>query len=103
MFLLRLFSGPGPPVAGLSHRAALDHAAGRTSERLRPVVMAGVVAAHPSLTVHLPVWLNPLGQAEAAATSNSGDFIGLLKSSGCVTLAPGMERSTQSVPYTPWI
>ena len=99
---------PGNPVSALTNLhvlalPALDHAAGRTSERLRPVVMAGVVAAHPSLTVHLPVWLNPLGQAEAAATSNSGDFIGLLKSSGCVTLAPGMERSTQSVPYTPWI
>ncbi len=105
-----LIALPGNPVSAVTNLhvlalPALDHAAGRTSERSRPVLPDGKLPAHPGFTLHLPVWINAAGRAEVAATSNSGDFIGLLRSSGCVTIPPRLEHELQplTLPYTPWL
>lgn len=98
---------PGNPVSALTNLhvlvlPALDHAAGRTRGRAYPVAMDGAIPAHPSFTLHLPVAIHAAGRAAAAPTSNSGDFIGLLKSSGCVTLPPRADH-TSLLSYTPWL
>ena len=53
-------------------------------------------------THHLPVVLDPDGRAQAAATGNSGDFIGLLKSDGFLTLPPRGDVAAAH-PFTPWL
>lgn len=101
---------PGNPVSALTNLhvlalPALDRAAGRSSARSRPVVAGGALPAHSSFTLHLPVCLDAAGRAHAAPTSNSGDFVGLLNSSGCVTLPPLPERPAHPITmsYTPWL
>jgi molybdopterin molybdotransferase len=105
-----LIALPGNPVSAVTNLhvlalPALDHAAGRTGERSWPVLPDGLLPAHPGFTLHLPVRINRAGRAEAAATSNSGDFIGLLRSSGCVTIPPRPEHELQplTLSYTPWL
>ena len=101
---------PGNPVSALTNLhvlaiPALDHAAGRTGVRSRLVTVESDIAAHPDLTVHLPVRINAAGRAEPAPTSNSGDFTGLLASSGCATVPPRSQPLSQplTVSYTPWL
>ena len=101
---------PGNPVSALTNLhvlalAALDQAAGRSRERTRQVTMEGPVPEHASFTIHLPVRLNAAGRAQAAAPVNSGDFTGLLNSSGCVTIPPRPDWPALplALSYTPWL
>jgi molybdopterin molybdotransferase len=101
---------PGNPVSALTglHTfliPSLAAASGRPRPALRRVVMDDRTMQLPGFTRHLPVTLRSDGRAEAAATGNSGDFIGLLKSDGFVTLPPRSEATAISAafPFTPWL
>jgi molybdopterin molybdotransferase len=97
---------PGNPVSALTglHTfvfPALALASGLPLPAARRVVMADATTL-PEFTRHLPVVLREDGKAEAADVGNSGDFIGLLKSEGFITLPPrGMEAA--AFPFTPWL
>ncbi len=98
---------PGNPVSALTglHAfvlPALAAAAGFSPPPARMVIPAGRVSGLPGMTQHLPVRLRGDGRAEPAATGNSGDFIGLLRSDGFITLPPngGMNAA---FPFTPWL
>ncbi len=97
---------PGNPVSALTGLhvfllPALTVASGLPRPSPRRVVMDDRTQQLPDFTRHLPVTLRADGRAESAATGNSGDFIGLLKSDGFVTLPP---RGSFDVafPFTPW-
>ncbi len=98
---------PGNPVSALTglHAfvlPALAAASALPQPVLWQVVMEDHTALLPDFTRHLPVKLRTDGRAEAATTGNSGDFIGLLKSDGFVTLPPsGSELA--AFPFTPWL
>ncbi len=97
---------PGNPVSALTglHTLvfpALAVASGLPLPPLRRVVMDDKNQHLEGLTRHLPVTLRTDGRAEPAATGNSGDFIGLLRSDGFVTLPPRGAVST-AYPFTPW-
>lgn len=97
---------PGNPVSALTalHTLllpALAAASGLIPASPRRVVMADRSQQLPDFTRHLPVTIRADGRAEPAATGNSGDFIGLLKSDGFVTLPP-CGISSAALPYTPW-
>lgn len=68
----------------------------------RYVVMNDRTMHLPDFTRHLPVIIRADGRAEPSTVGNSGDFIGLLKSDGFVTLPP---RGLPDVafPFTPWL
>ncbi len=97
---------PGNPVSALTglHTfvlPALEVAAGlRRPEKCR-VVLDDASQELPDFTRHLPVVLRADGRAEAAATGNSGDFIGLLASDGFVTLPPRGDMAV-ALSFTPW-
>ena len=98
---------PGNPVSALTGLhvfllPALAVASGVSRPAARRVVMDDRTTQLADFTRHLPVRLRNDGRAEPAATDNSGDFIGLLKSNGFVTLPP---RGSMDVafPYTPWL
>jgi molybdopterin molybdotransferase len=98
---------PGNPVSALTglHAfvlPALALASGLQVPKPRLVIPAGRMDGLPGMTQHLPVILGTDGRAQAAATGNSGDFIGLLKSDGYVTLPPRGETFT-ALPFTPWL
>jgi len=98
---------PGNPVSAITglHALvlpALAVASGLTVPRQRLVIPDGRLDGLPGMTHHLPVVLRDDGRAQAAATGNSGDFIGLLKSDGYVTLPP-RGASTAAYPFTPWL
>jgi molybdopterin molybdotransferase len=100
---------PGNPVSALTglHAfvlPALIWASGADIPEARQVRMAAASHQLPEFTRHLPVTLSPDGSAVAAATGNSGDFIGLLKSEGFVTLPPRADTTPipTGFPYTPW-
>jgi len=100
---------PGNPVSAITglHAfvlPALARAAGiegKTGRLVVPVDCPGL----DGMTQHLPVTLRTDGRAEAAPTGNSGDFIGLLKSDGFVTLPPRgqLPGPAAAVPFTPWL
>ncbi len=97
---------PGNPVSALTglHTLvfpALDAAAGLRRKPKRLVVMDDSSRHVVEFTRHLPVALGADGRAQAAATGNSGDFIGLLASDGFVTLPP-RGGTAVAFPYTPW-
>lgn len=101
---------PGNPVSALTglHAMvlpALAAACGGPVPKPRLVVVGRGITGLSGMTRHLPVSLGDDGRAQAAATGNSGDFIGLLKSHGFVTLQPHGERPSipAAVPFTPWI
>lgn len=101
---------PGNPVSALTGlhafvMPALAVASGLPLPTRRRVIPTGRMAGLPGLTHHLPVTLGDDGRAEASATGNSGDFIGLLKSDGFVTLPPRGESPgiAAALPFTPWI
>ncbi len=97
---------PGNPVSALIGLhvfllPALAVASGLARPSPRRVVMDDRTLQLPDFTRHLPVTLRADGRAEPAATGNSGDFIGLLKSDGFVTLPP-RGSSDAAFPFTPW-
>ncbi|MEO5913592.1 MAG: molybdopterin molybdotransferase MoeA [Luteolibacter sp.] len=98
---------PGNPVSALTglHAfvfPALAVASGLPRPAGRRVVMNDRTQHLSGFTRHLPVTLRADGRAEPAVTGNSGDFIGLLKSDGFITLPPQGDLST-AYPYTPWL
>lgn len=100
---------PGNPVSALTgfHAfvgPALAVASGLPRPVLRRVLMNDRGAALDGFTRHLPVSLRADGRAEPAATGNSGDFIGLLRSDGFLTLPPrGGAQASAAFPFTPWL
>ncbi len=97
---------PGNPVSALTGLhvfvlPALAAAAGLPRSSPRRVVMDDRTMQLADFTRHLPVRLRADGRAEPAATCNSGDFIGLLKSDGFVTLPP-RGATDVAFPFTPW-
>lgn len=97
---------PGNPVSALTafHAfvlPALAVASGLSLPPPRLVILEGAKNALLDFTWHLPVRLRADGRAEPAATGNSGDFIGLLKSDGFVTIPP--RGADAAYPYTPWL
>jgi molybdopterin molybdotransferase len=102
-----VFALPGNPVSALTglHTFVLPclaAASGLKSPPRRLVTLEDPNLQLPDFTRHLPVTLRADGRAEAAMIGNSGDFIGLLKSTGFVTLPP---RGSAAVafPFTPWL
>ncbi|MES2922557.1 MAG: molybdopterin molybdotransferase MoeA [Verrucomicrobiota bacterium] len=98
---------PGNPVSALTGLhvfllPALAVASGLPRPSPRRVVMDDRTQQLADFTRHLPVTLRADGRAEPAATGNSGDFIGLLKSDGFVTLPP-RGSIVVAFPYTPWL
>ena len=98
---------PGNPVSALTglHAfvlPALVVASGCPLPKPRLVVPAGRFDGLPGMTQHLPVKLGNDGRAHAAPTGNSGDFIGLLRSDGFVTIPPRGGISA-AFPFTPWL
>jgi molybdopterin biosynthesis enzyme len=97
---------PGNPVSALTglHALvlpALTLASGLRHAAPRLVIPATPLNALPGMTLHLPVSLDDAGRAHAAPTGNSGDFIGLLRSDGFVTVPPRGELAT-AYSFTPW-
>jgi molybdopterin molybdotransferase len=97
---------PGNPVSALTglHTfvlPALAVASGLPRQNHRRATINDKAVALPDFTRHLPVTLRADGRAEPAATGNSGDFIGLLKSDGFITLPPGGDAT--AFPFTPWL
>lgn len=97
---------PGNPVSALTglHTLvlpALAAASGQSAPLKRRVVMGDMSPQLADLTRHLPVTLRADGRAEPALIGNSGDFIGLLKSDGYITLPPRGEISA-AFPFTSW-
>ncbi len=98
---------PGNPVSALTglHAfvlPALAVASGLPLPKPRLVIPHGRLDGLPGMTQHLPVTLGADGRVQAAPTGNSGDFIGLLKSDGFVTLPP-RGTPTAAIPFTPWL
>ncbi len=97
---------PGNPVSAITglHAfvlPALAVASGLPLPKQRLVIPAEPLIGLPGMTHHLPVTLGTDGKVHAAPTGNSGDFIGLLKSDGFVTLPPRGSVSA-ALAYTPW-
>jgi len=97
---------PGNPVSALTGLHAFVLPALAVASRLprpepRLVVPASTLNGLPDMTWHLPVLLGADGRAQAAPTGNSGDFIGLLRSDGFVTLPPRGAMQA-AYPFTPW-
>lgn len=100
---------PGNPVSAITglHTLVLPALArasgsrGRTARLVVPVDCPGL----DGMTQHLPVTLRADGRAEAAPTGNSGDFTGLLKSDGFVTLPPRGTSvgASAAVTFTLWL
>lgn len=97
---------PGNPVSALTglHAFVLPALSAGSSLPHPPphlVVPAKSFTGISGMTHHLPVVISPDRRAEPAPTDNSGDFIGLLRSDGFVTLPP---RGTlqAAYPFTPW-
>lgn len=98
---------PGNPVSALTglHAfvlPALAVASGLPVPKPRLVIPQGRIDGLPGMTQHLPVTLGDDGRAQAAATGNSGDFIGLLRSDGFITMPP-RGGSCAAFPFTPWL
>ncbi len=100
---------PGNPVSALTglHTfvlPALVQASGSPPPNFRRVEVQATSLQLPDFTRHLPVTLLPDGTAEPAATGNSGDFTGLLKSDGFVILPPRGDITSihSAFPFTPW-
>ena len=101
---------PGNPVAALTGLhvfvlPALAVASGMPVPVARRVIPLGRLEGLPHMTHHLPVALDADGRARAAATANSGDMIGLLKSDGFITMPPREETPVipAAYPFTPWL
>lgn len=98
---------PGNPVSALTGLytfvlPSLAVASGLPLPKPRLVIPGARMDGLPGMTQHLPVTLGADGRVLPAPTGNSGDFIGLLKSDGFVTLPPRGGVSA-AVSFTPWI
>jgi molybdopterin biosynthesis enzyme len=96
---------PGNPVSALTglHAfvlPALEKALGMAARPVRMVVPHGRVNALEGMTFHLPVTLGEDGRVQPAPAGNSGDFIGLLRSDGFITMPPRGETAL-AFPFTP--
>ena len=101
---------PGNPVSAITGLHAFVLPALKKASRLnagspRNVVLDDRAVGLEHMTLHLPVVIRDDGRAEPAPTGNSGDFIGLLKSDGFVTLPPRGEEAgpTVAAPFTAWL
>jgi molybdopterin molybdotransferase len=97
---------PGNPVSALTglHAfvlPALAAAAALPPPKPRRVIPAETISGLPGMTRHLPVTLGGDGRARPAPTGNSGDFIGLLRGDGFVTVPPQGDVSA-ALPFTHW-
>ena len=98
---------PGNPVSALTGLhvfliPALAAAAGAAVNGGRRVVMDDLSLQLADFTQHLPVTLGADGRATATTAGNSGDFIGLLRSEGFVTLPPRGAQD-RAFSFTPWL
>jgi molybdopterin molybdotransferase len=98
---------PGNPVSAITglHAfvlPALAVASGLPLPKHRLVIPAELLTGLPGMTHHLPVTLGADGKVRPAPTGNSGDFIGLLKSDGFITL-PHRGELCAAYPFTPWL
>ncbi|MBC8126125.1 MAG: molybdopterin molybdotransferase MoeA [Gloeobacteraceae cyanobacterium ES-bin-144] len=98
---------PGNPVSAITglHAfvlPALAVASGLPIPRQRLLIPHERIDGLAGMTRHLPVVIGDDGRARAAATGNSGDFIGLLKSDGFITLPPRGD-AVSAFPFTPWL
>ena len=98
---------PGNPVSALTGLhvfliPALAAAAGAAVGGGRRGVMDDLSLQLADFTYHLPVTLGADGRATATTAGNSGDFIGLLRSEGFVTLPP-RGAPDRAFPFTPWL
>jgi len=99
---------PGNPVSALTglHAFVLPALELASARHLKSPVrhrLDDPAAGLPGFTLHLPVVLSGGGGAVAAPTGNSGDFIGLLKSDGFLTIPPLADRQAgASLPFTRW-
>jgi len=98
---------PGNPVSALASLHALVIPALDAASALKPapprlVVLEDRSLQIPGFTRHLPVKFREDGRVEPVAVGNSGDFIGLLKSDGFITLPPQGEGANAAFPFTPW-
>jgi len=98
---------PGNPVSAITglHAfvlPALAVASGMERPKTRLVTTEENVHGLPGMTWHLPVTLAADGKVTPAPTGNSGDFIGLLRSDGFITIPPRGEFAA-AYRYTPWI
>ena len=98
---------PGNPVSALTGLhvfliPALAAAAGAAVNGGRRVVMDDLSLQLADFTQHLPVTLGADGRATAGTAGNSGDFIGLLRSEGFVTLPP-RGAPVRAFSFTPWL
>ncbi|MBN8458198.1 MAG: molybdopterin molybdotransferase MoeA [Verrucomicrobia bacterium] len=101
----RIAALPGNPVSALTclHALvlpALEASVGLTNIAREMVRMDSSVRRLPDSTCHLPVTLRD-GTAYPAPVENSGDFTGLLRSDGFLTLPPA-GTDTGVFPFTPW-
>lgn len=100
---------PGNPVSALTglHTLvipALSASAGAERPAPRFVVMENRKMQLTDLTRHLPVTLRDDGRVDPAPTGNSGDFIGLLRSDGFITLPPlDAGPAPAAHLFTPWL
>ncbi|MCU0795574.1 MAG: molybdopterin molybdotransferase MoeA [Akkermansiaceae bacterium] len=97
---------PGNPVSALTgiHAfvlPAIAHASLEMAHRPVLVTPATPLKGLAGMTWHLPVTLDDAHRAHAAPSNNSGDFIGLLRSHGFLTLPPDGTHEGP-LPYTPW-
>jgi molybdopterin molybdotransferase len=98
---------PGNPVSALTglHAfviPAIAAASGKRHAKPRLVVADAGITGLENMTLHLPVIIGDDGRARAAATSNSGDFTGLLRSDGFITMPP-RGGIFAAFPFTPWL
>ena len=98
---------PGNPVSALTglHAfvlPALAVASGLPVPKPRMVIPQGRIEGLAGMTQHLPVILGGDGRVCSAPTGNSGDFIGLLRSDGFITLPP-RGGINAALPFTPWL
>lgn len=104
---------PGNPVSAITglHAfvlPALAVVSGLQLPKSRLVIPAGWMDGLLGMTQHLPVKLGDDGRAHAAPTGNSGDFIGLLRSDGFITIPPRggnpvVGGNAVAFPFTPWL
>lgn len=98
---------PGNPVSAITglHTLvlpALAASSGMNPPKPRFVLPQGKIDGLSGMTQHLPVTLSADGKATPAPTGNSGDFIGLLRSDGFITVPPRGDFAA-SYPFTHWI
>jgi len=102
-----VFGLPGNPVSALVclHRyviPALRHWSGEIPEPTQRRKVVGSFARPEELTLFLPVTNGGDGTVRALLTANSGDFAGLLGSSGFVQVDERFAADSPA-PYFPWI